>query len=237
MKRILASLVALSLIISLGSCATIAPSTTGFVRIFDGKTLEGWKTDNPRLWSVEEGAITGKITTKRPAARNHYLVYQGGELGDFELKMKHRVLSQKPANCGFQFRSRMFDGLITNDCRGYQVDNNTQTPWAVRLYDEHGRETLAWRGESATYAPDGGRTVAPIEEAKGAAHFSLDQWHEYHLICRGSQITLKVDGRKVAEVIDNDEKNRDLSGILALQLHNGPEMTVQFKDIRLKVLK
>jgi hypothetical protein len=236
MKKALFTLVLLSLVLCLGSCAGLTKSSPRFKPIFDGKTLDGWKTDNPKLWSVEDGAITAKITEKRPAARNHYLVYQGGELKDFELKMKHRVISEKPANCGFQFRSKIFDGLITNDCRGYQVDNNTQTPWAVRLYDEHGRETLAWRGENTVFAADGAKTTTPIEGATGPAHFSLDKWHEYHLICQGPRIVLKVNGKLVAEVTDNDEKNRDLAGILALQLHNGPPMTVQFKDVRLKVL-
>ena len=48
---------------------------------------------------------------------------------------------------------------------------------------------------------------------------------------------LKTGKLSVAEVIDNDPKQRDLSGILGLQLHTGPPTTVQFKDIQLKILK
>ena len=208
----------------------------GFASVFDGKTLDGWLAADMSFWSVEEGAITAKITEQHPTDRNHYLVYQGGKLGDFELKLVHRVLSDKDVTCGFQYRSEMFNGKITDDCRGYQVDNNTNTPWLVRLYDEHGRETLAWRGERAVFDATGQKTVTPIEGATGAARFRLDQWHEYDLTCIGPKMTLKVNGRLVAEVLDNDPAQRDLSGILALQLHSGPPMTVQFKDIRLKVL-
>ena len=208
----------------------------GFVSVFDGKTLDGWVAADMSFWSVEEGAITAKITAQHPTDRNHYLVYQGGKLGDFELKLVHRVLSDKDVNCGFQYRSEMFNGKITDDCRGYQVDNNTNTPWLVRLYDEHGRETLAWRGERAVFDAIGQKTVTPIEGSTGPARFRLDQWHEYHLICKGTTMTLKVNGRLVAEVVDEDPAQRDLSGMLALQLHSGPPMTVQFKDIRLKVL-
>lgn len=206
----------------------------GFAAIFDGKTLEGWNAADMSFWSIEDGAITAKITPEHPTERNHYLVYQGGALGDFEMKLRHRVLSEQEVNCGFQFRSEIFDGQITNDCRGYQVDNNTNTPWLVRLYDEHGRETLAWRGERTVFASDGQRTTTPIEESNGPARFALDDWHEYHLICRGPSLTLKVNGRTVAEAVDNDPAQQDFSGILALQLHSGPPMTVQFKDIRLK---
>jgi hypothetical protein len=207
-----------------------------FVPLFDGTSFDGWKAADMSFWSIEDGAITARITKEHPTKRNHYLVYQGGELGDFELKMKHRILSDHNVNGGFQFRSEMFDGEIPDDCRGYQVDNNTETDWLVRLYDEFGRHTLAWRGEKTVFDVEGKAATTKVESAQGPAHFKLSDWHEYHLICKGSQITLKVDGRLVAEVIDNDPKQQDFSGILALQLHSGPPMTVQFKDIQLKRL-
>jgi hypothetical protein len=116
------------------------------------------------------------------------------------------------------------------------VDNNTNTPWQVRLYDEHGRETLAWRGEQAVFDANGQKTVTSIEGATGQARFNLGEWHEYDLICRGTTMTLKVNGRLVSEVVDDDPAQQDLSGILGLQLHSGPPMKVQFKDIRLKIL-
>lgn len=207
-----------------------------FVPLFDGKSLDSWKAADMSFWTIEDGAITAKITKVHPTKRNHYLVYQGGEIADFELKLKHRILSDHNVNGGFQFRSEMFDGEITDDCRGYQVDNNTKTDWLVRLYDEFGRHTLAWRGEKTVFADDGKATTTKIESAQGTAHFKLSDWHEYHLICKDNRITLKVDGRLVAEVIDNDPKQQDFSGVLALQLHSGPPMKVQFKDILLKKL-
>src|SRR5437867_3387041 len=83
-------------------------------------------------------------------------------------------------NNGFQFRSRL---LPDHDICGYQVDNNLQTPWLARLYDEYGRHTLAWRGERATFDLEGNRTVTKIDGADGTAWFRLEDWHEYHLIC------------------------------------------------------
>jgi hypothetical protein len=211
-------------------------SEAGFENLFDGKTLTGWQVADPSFWSIEDGAITAKITDAHPTSRNHYLVWHGGKLGDFELKLRHRIVSEHDVNGGFQFRSEMFDGEIPDDCRGYQVDNNTKTPWLVRLYDEFGRHTLAWRGERAEFDATGKQTIAPINGATGEAHFRLEDWHEYHLKCVGTVISLSVDGKLVTEVVDNDPNQRDLEGILALQLHSGPPMTVQFRDIRLKRL-
>ncbi len=208
----------------------------GYESLFDGSSMTGWQAADPSYWTIEDGAITAKISDAHPSSRNHYLVWQGGKLSDFELKLSHRIVSEDEVNGGFQFRSEMFDGEIPADCRGYQVDNNTKTPWLVRLYDEFGRHTLAWRGERAEFDAAGNRTVNAIEGATAEAHFRLEDWHEYHLRCVGEKISLMVDGRLVAEIIDKDPQQRDLEGILALQLHSGPPMTVQFRDIRLKRL-
>jgi hypothetical protein len=210
------------------------PPDTEFRSLFDGKTLEGWRAADMSHWSVEDGAITAKITPEQPLTENLYLIWQGGKLSDFELKLKHRVFGSPGINCGFQFRS---EEMPNHDVKGYQVDNNLDTDWGVRLYDEHGRETLAWRGESAEFDAAGQRTVRPIPEAQGPAPFRLDEWHEYHLICRGPHLLLKVNGQKVAEVFDHDPSQQDFSGILALQLHTGPPTTAQFKDILLRELK
>jgi hypothetical protein len=157
-----------------------------------------------------------------------------GELADFELKLKSRLNGRGGINNGFQFRSRL---LPDHDMAGYQVDNNLQTDWLVRLYDEFGRHTLAHRGERTTFDEQGKRTTSKLELDGSSAPFKLEEWHEYHLICVGNKLTLKVNGQLVAEVIDRDPRRQDLQGKLGLQLHSGPETIVQFKDIRLKVLK
>ena len=99
---------ALSLCAFLGfaSCGTVLEKSSGttepgFARIFDGETFRGWKAADMSFWSIEDGAITAKITEEHPTKRNHYLVYQGGKLGDFELKLRHRILRSHDVNCGF----------------------------------------------------------------------------------------------------------------------------------------
>ena len=211
-----------------------AEAKEGFRPIFDGRSLAGWETPDRSFWTVEDGAITGRITKEHPCTVNQYLVWEGGELADFELKLKSRLNGEGGINNGFQFRSRL---LPDHDVCGYQVDNNLQTPWLARLYDEFGRHTLAWRGEQAVFDADGNRSVTKLPEGEGAAWFRLEEWQEYQLTCIGPRITLRIDGRLVAEVEDNDPRRREWQGILALQLHSGPPTVVQFADIRLRQLK
>jgi hypothetical protein len=206
----------------------------GFKSVFDGRSFGGWKAADMSFWTIEDGALTAKITKERPLPANLYLIWQGGELADFELKLKHRVFGSPKINCGFQFRSLE---LPNHDLMGYQMDNNTGTPWLVRLYEEHGRHTLAWRGERTMIDASGKMTKEPITEAQGEADFKLEDWHEYHLICVGNKLTLKVNGKLMAETTDHDPVHFAAQGILAMQLHTGPPTTAQFKDIRLKVLK
>lgn len=205
-----------------------------FRPIFDGRSLAGWETPEPRWWSVEDGAIVGRITPTQPCTTNQYLVWAGGELADFELKLESRLRGQGGINNGFQFRSRL---LPDHDICGYQVDNNLETPWLVRLYDEYGRHTLAMRGERAAFDATGKRVTTPIPETTGPAWFRLEEWHEYHLTCIGSHLALRVDGRLAAEVDDHDPRRAEPQGIFALQLHSGPPTEVRFRNVQLKILK
>jgi hypothetical protein len=211
-----------------------AAAEPGFQSIFDGRSLSGWSAGNPVYWTVEEGAITARITKERPCSTNQYLLWTGGDLADFELKMEFRLNGEGGINGGFQFRSRL---LPDHDVCGYQVDNNLKTDWLVRLYDEYGRHDLALRGERAVFDANGMRTAKPIETAAGPATFRLEDWHEYHLTCVGPKISLKVNGQLVAEVEDHDPRRAEKQGVLALQLHSGPPTVTQFRNLRIKVLE
>jgi hypothetical protein len=86
--------------------------------IFDGNSLKGWKALNMSYWSVEDGAITAQSTKENPCTLNQFLVWQGGDVADFELKLKFRVTGNS-CNSGVQFRSRIKpNGLAV----GYQAD-------------------------------------------------------------------------------------------------------------------
>lgn len=215
--------------------APTAADTSGFESLFDGRTLDGWLGQDMSFWSVEDGAISGTITPEHAPKLNQYLVWQGGLLDDFELRLTFRLrATNSPAvNGGFQFRSRR---LPNGDVAGYQVDNNYRTPWKARLYDEFGRHDLALFGERTVLEADGAKHTEPLALEPGAGDFALEEWHEYHLVARGQDLSLRVNGKLIAEVRDDDPDSFESVGMLALQLHTGPPMKAQFKDIRLKRL-
>jgi len=203
-----------------------------FRPIFDGESLEGWRAPNMSYWSVRDGAITAESTEANPCTANQFLVWQDEEVADFELKLKFCMVG-KLANSGIQFRSR-----ISPEGRGigYQADILQSGGWLGALCDENtGRETLvAPNGHKTVIDAGGKRTTSrlgdPVKLKKAG------EWNDYHITARGNHIILRVNGRKSAEVIDNETGHFDLKGILALQLRSGPPMKVQFKDIRLKRL-
>jgi len=218
------------------ACVSLAQPAdqAGFKPIFDGKTLNGWKAPDMSYWSVEDGAITARATKQHPVTRNQFLVWQLGELDDFELKLKYRIEGTPAANSGVQFRSRM---APEGHAIGYQADIDAGGQWAGALYDEHGRGMLAKRGQKTVIEPDGKMSRTAIGDPDALwAKIKKSDWKDYHIIARGSHIILKINGQVTAEVIDNQDSQRDLSGVLALQLHSGPPLKVQFKDIRLKRL-
>ena len=219
-------------------CLAVSPvlaQDEGFKPIFDGRTLDGWKTANMSYWSVKDGVITGQSTEKNPVKDNQFLVWQLGQVDDFELMLKYRITGTPAANSGIQIRSRVeADGHAV----GYQADIDLAGQYAGALYDERGRGMLAERGQKTVIDSDGKMTHTPLGDADALMNvIKKDDWNDYHIIARGNHIVLKVNGRVTAEVIDNDKAQRELSGVLALQLHAGPPMTVQFKDIKMKRLE
>ena len=218
----------------LGAAGAFAQEA-GFKPIFDGKTLDGWEAPNMSYWSVEGGIIVGESTQDNPVKSNQFLVWELGDVDDFELKLKYRISGTDRANSGIQIRSRVApEGHVV----GYQADIDRAGRYAGALYDERGRGMLAQRGQRTVVGADGKKTHTALGDAAALMNIiNLDGWNEYHVIARGNRITLRVNGKTTADVLDNEQKNRELSGVLALQLHAGPPMKIEFKDIRLKRTK
>ncbi|MBI3837226.1 MAG: DUF1080 domain-containing protein [Planctomycetia bacterium] len=212
-----------------------AAAEPGFEPIFDGHSLDGWLGQDMSYWSIEDGAITGTISPEHAPPMNQYLVWQRELVDDFELKLDLRLTGSTTPNTngGFQFRSRQ---LPNGDVAGYQVDNNFGQPWKVRLYDEFGRHDLALEGERSQFDAEARRHVEKLMLEPGASDFRLDQWHEYHLIAARQHLTLNINGKLVAECTDNDREQFEPVGVLAMQLHTGPPMKAQFRNLRIKRL-
>ncbi|WDQ15476.1 3-keto-disaccharide hydrolase [Rhodopirellula sp. P2] len=205
-----------------------------FQSLFDGSTLTGWKALDMRYWSVRDGAITGESTPEIPCTSNQFLVWQGGDVADFELKLKFRATGNG-CNTGVQFRSEIDPkGLAV----GYQADIYQSGPYLGGVCDEQhkrdGEELLTANGTKTVIDPSGKRTVTALDGE--VTMKPQGEWNDYHITAQGQHITLRINGRVSSELIDQEEGHYDLKGILGLQLRSGRPMTVQFKDIFLKPL-
>lgn len=213
--------------------SSILYAEDGFVSIFNGQDLDGWRSMDTSYFSVEEGAITAESTEAHPLNQNLFLVWEGGDVDDFELKLKFRIFGGPTANSGVQFRcGEKEDGHLF----GYQADIDRGVKWLGCLYDEHmPRKLLANRGERVSIARDGERTTEVFAgSAELLTGFDPEEWNEYHIIAQGHKITIKVNGKTTIELDDREEGEAELTGLLALQIHSGPAMKVQFKEIHLK---
>ncbi|MCA8998048.1 MAG: DUF1080 domain-containing protein [Planctomycetaceae bacterium] len=203
----------------------------GFKPIFDGETLAGWKGEEG-FWSVEDGAIVGESTDEKPLSHNTFLLWDQGEVDDFELRLKFRISGSDAANSGIQFRGSVRpDGHVI----GYQADIDRAGNWVGALYDEAQRGVLATRGQKTVVSESGEKTPEQVADpAELFKNIHIDDWNEYSITARDNHITLKINGDVTAEIIDNDPNGLDRIGKLALQLHSGPPMKIEFKDIHLK---
>ena len=205
----------------------------GFESIFNGKDLAGWDGD-PRLWSVVDGSIRGKTTPENKAKGNTFCVWRGGKLKNFILKIQFRI---ENGNSGIQYRSKENDKWRIS---GYQAEVENKQGKVGFLYHEKGRGWLVNVGDIMVIDKDGRKNVTgKIADQKGLikkGYYREKDWNEYTIICRGNHIVHYLNGMQTIELIDNDVKNRLMEGLLALQIHAGPPMTVEFKNIRIKHL-
>ena len=205
-----------------------------FQKIFDGESLKGWKALNMSYWSVRDGAITGQSTPENPCKANQFMAWQGGDVADFELKLKFRVKGNG-GNSGVQFRSVLRpDGLAV----GYQADIFQSGGYLGGVCDEihtrKGPELLSANGKKTVIDENGKRTATSLGQV--ATMKPTGEWNEYRITAKGQQIILEINGVKSTELIDQEKGHFDLSGFLGLQLRSGEPMTVQFKDIYLRKL-
>jgi len=210
--------------------------------IFNGKDLTGWDGD-PRLWSVKDGAIRGETTPENAAKGNTFLIWKAGTTKDFELHLSFRCNAAN--NSGIQYRSKhITEGKLSNQwvVRGYQheIRNQNALPSVSGfIYDEGGRRgRMCLVGEKAVWGEDGKKQVVDtLIDAPGYKElFKLDDWNDVVIIAKGSHLQHFLNGTLILDCTDNHPELALREGVLALQLHAGSPMWVEFKDLRIKTL-
>jgi type 1 glutamine amidotransferase len=211
---------------------------SAFTPIFDGKSLDGWKGEpEAASWSVEDGAIVGRVDKDHPIAENGFLVWQGGAVRDFELRAEFLLES---GNSGIYFRARERQPKESGEALvGMQADMDVNdATWPGTIMEWTRRQVLAKRGEHVHIHEDGSHeALEPIgDPAKLLADFRPGRWNDYTIIAKGGDIRIFINRVPMAALQDDDPK-RLVEGMIGLQLHAGMgPMTVRFRNLRLKQL-
>jgi type 1 glutamine amidotransferase len=209
-----------------------APGLPGFVSLFNGRDLAGWEGD-PRIWSARDGAIVGQTTEAVRVTENNFLVWKD-EVEDFELRLKFKL---EGGNSGIYYRVRKRPAGQTKGepLVGTQADFSADGRWTGVIMEYTLREVLAERGQKVLIETNGTRQVTGTlgDPAKLLEAMKPNEWNDYTVSAKGGQVKLAINGVPMCELDDRDPK-RLVRGWLALQVHTGPPMRVQFKDVFLR---
>ncbi|TDB60432.1 3-keto-disaccharide hydrolase [Arundinibacter roseus] len=255
MKKNTVSLISLSfllplVLLSFTACVGQKKSKDGFVKIFDGKTLKGWDGD-PTYWRVEDGNLVGEITPTTLLKTNSFIIWKGGEPADFEFKGEFKIT--EAGNSGINYRSDQLTD-VPFALRGYQADIDGKINYTGQNYEERKRTTLAYRGEISVIKPyDGDADPAAVRskvarnnwtnrEVTGSLGTSdalkesikKEDWNTFHIIAKGNRLQHYINGKLMSDVTDNDTVNGKNKGKLGVQVHVGPPMKVQYRDLQIK---
>jgi len=207
---------------------------SGFTKIFDGKSLEGWDCD-PDFWRVENGAIVGETQPTHQPKQNIFCIWKGGSPGDFDLKLQYK-LTGKTGNSGIQYRSVELPEVARWVLKGYQADIDGENRFTGQNYEERGRGFLGLRGQ-VVYEPDGhkGGAIGSTGGDELKALIKNDDWNDLEIIARGNVLLQLLNGRVTSIVIDDDKANRKMDGEIGIQLHvTKAAMKIECRDIRIK---
>ncbi len=247
MKKIYLSALLILWVISQG--CQHKTSDDGFTSIFDGKTLNGWRGDT-NFWRAEDDILIGETTPENSLMHNTFLILDGQQPDNFELKLEYRISDD--GNSGINYRSEEVPD-IPFALKGYQFDIDGRNVYTGQNYEERGRAIIAHQGQRVVLnpLPDSLRnlsvsdlvennvwTQSEIVETSNAtelkSHIQSNSWNACHLIVDGHTMKHFVNGVLMSEVLDNDPLYRKNNGLIGLQLHMGPPMKVEFRNIQLK---
>ncbi|NWG12800.1 MAG: DUF1080 domain-containing protein [Acidobacteria bacterium] len=215
--------------------APIPDDNAGFEAIFDGKALDNWDGD-PTFWRAEDGTIVAESTPEKVVRSNTFLIWKGGIVRDFELKLEFKL--SPTANSGIQYRSALMPEVSKWAMKGYQADMDGANNYTGMVYEERGRGFLAPRGQFARMAEGRiAKLISSLGESDVLKEFlKTGDWNQMHVIARGNVLLHFVNGHLMAGFIDEDSQGRAMEGLLGLQMHAGKPMKIEFRSLYLKNL-
>jgi len=226
-------------LLTLGGCgAARRADAEGFVSVFNGRNLRGWEYD-PVYWRAADGVMIGEITPETVVRRNTFIYKKNLILRDFELKVEFRVSER--GNSGVSYRNALVDTLPWA-LTGYQADIDGANRYTGQNYEERGRQFLALRGQTTVIRPGHTSPTSAEIRALNPQNDSLSRvirpgdWNEYHIVARGNHLQHYINGVLMSDVTDDDPAARRMEGLLGVQVHVGPPMTIEYRNFRVKEL-
>ena len=214
------------------SAAQVAnrPGGDGFANLIGpGNRIRNWSGDE-KLWSQKDGVLIGE--TDGSLKMNRFLTWKAATVQNFDLRVKVRI--SKRGNSGIHFRAMSRPDLGLDVVTGYQCDIVAgRSRHNGQLHEEGGRKILAHAGEKVVADPPGGQWVTGTFEVR---EVESGKWNEYRVLAEGNRIRQWINGHPTADFIDMNQNKQTFEGVLALQVHKGPPMKVEFKEIRIKHL-
>ena len=198
--------------------------------LFNGKDLSGWK-GLPQFWSVKDGVIVGETTKENPTKGNTFLIWQGGEVADFEITAEVRFQGN---NSGVQYRSEIVDEA-NFVLKGYQADLHPAQNYFGMLYGEKlgKRGIIAQRGQRVEVGPDG--TPKVVGEVGDKTELKDWEWNTLRVIAVGNRLLHQINDVTTVDITDRHPEAL-AKGAIGLQLHAGPPMRVEYKNIQFRKL-
>ncbi len=203
--KICAATAASLVLLSVLSVAGAAAADDGFVPLFDGRSLDGWHARPGGHWVVKDGVVLG---TSEKTERRHGLLVTDRKFKDFTVRLKFKAVQ---GNSGLYFRIDEVNQPV--GAHGFQAEIADQGGIGG-LYETRGR---AW-------------VVRPKPE-QVRTYFKPGEWNTMTVTAKGRNVTVEVNGTKTAELIDDPGRTE---GHIALQLHGGQDMHVEFKDVEIR---
>lgn len=199
------------------------------ILLFNGKNLNNWKGDLS-VWCVENGCIVGRNSDENKVKQNTFLIHDK-EFSNFELTFRYKIIG---GNSGVQYRAKVLDDQLFV-VGGYQADMEAGINYSGILYEEKGRGIIANRGEQVKISVNGEKEVmmfSSSEDIQSIIH--QEAWNDYKVVANGNRLQHYINDVKTIDVTDNEAGKNASSGIIALQVHAGPNMTVYYQDIKIK---
>jgi len=219
------------LILAVAAISLTHTSAQEFQTLFNGKDLSGWKGKDG-LWRVENGTIVGETKADAPIPANTFLIWQGGQVEDFEFSCQVQFAGN---NSGVQYRSEAVGDASDFVLRGYQADLHPRQDYFGMLYGEKfgKRGIIAKRGQKVDARGD--KDVEVLGKVGDGAELKSQDWNTLRIVAVGNRIIHLVNDVVTVDVTESHPA-AIAKGYLGLQLHRGAPMKVAFKDLKYRKL-